>query len=494
MMTYRRYHPLTILFSIAGFLKNFGIIIVIMMLNIQSDSWLNRISRWLMLAALAATVISSILKWFTHRYAADTDAFRLEEGLFEKTERTVDYSRIQNIHRHRSLLHKLFGVTSVTFETGTSGMNASVKFDVLAPTEADKLEAAVHAVHHPVAVESGASDEEGSGPAAPADRTVHFTPTRKDTVKAAFTSFSFLVLIAAAASILSKLDSIFSVDDYLKGRFSGLLTNGWVVAAAVILLVLLSVIAGLVWTFLKYGSYEIASDNERIFIRKGTVDETAFTIAKGRVQGVEITQSFMKRMLGLAEVKLISAGDLGDEEHEVSTLYPFLPVERAHTMIHELLPQFKVLGGMHRLPIKSLAVRLMKPYWVWLIVTAALVYFRPSIFGLTLGWLLVAFVLLLLTAAGRAAGYWNTQYAMDGVYIQLSEGVFEKTTFLTRREKIIEASVKRTKLQQMTGLATIRFINRAHPVRHADLPDVPLQEALAFLRWYYGRQEDVQNR
>lgn len=489
MMKVRRYHPLSILFEFAAFLKSYAILAFVVVVNFGSDSWIARLGRILLLVSVALTIVASILKWFTRKYAVDELAFHLKSGIFEKTERTVYFDKIQNVQRHTSFLHKLFGMTSITFETGTSGMNSNVKFDALTRLEADRLESLVKEF---MQLGNPTTESETEKVAVTSERVVHFTPTRKDTIKASFTSFSFLIILVLGASLFSKVDQLFEVEDYVEGWIASVLTSGWIIAGIVVGLIVLAVTIGVIWTFVKYGNYEIASDEERIYISKGVLDETAFSIGKKRVQAVEITQSFMKRILGLAEVKLISAGNLGDDEDEVSSLYPFLPVKRAYAMIAELLPDYQVVPDTERLPRKSLLARLIKPYWFWLIVTIPLTFFRPEVFKLPIGWAIVSITLLVLLILSRVLGYWNTSYAVKGRFIQLSQGTFEKTTFLTRRDKIIEVSVKRTKLQQWFGVATIGLINRAKPVRHETLPDMPIEEAQQFVKWYAERTKNVQ--
>ncbi|MCM3756177.1 PH domain-containing protein [Sporosarcina aquimarina] len=489
MMDMKRYHPFSIIFDLANFVKNFAILVFFAVVNVGSDSGIARMGQILFLVSLVLSIIASVMKWLTRKYAVDEFAFHLKTGIFEKTERTVYFDKIQNVRRNTSFLHKLFGMTSITFETGTSGMNSNVKFDVLKRSEANRLETLVKEFIQP-----GDATTESEDETAPmiGDRIVHFTPTRKDTIKASFTSFSFLIILAIGVSLFSKLDKLYDVENYLGGWFVSVLTSAWIIAGFIVGLLVLAVTVGVIWTFVKYGNYEIASDGERIYISKGVLDETTFSIAKKRVQAVEITQSFMKRIFGLAEVKLISAGDLGDGEDEVSSLYPFLPVKRAYAMIAELLPDYQVVPDAERLPRQSLMARLIKPYWFWGIVTILLAYFRPEVFKLHIGWAIVSITFLVLLILSRVLGYWNTSYAVKGRFIQLSQGTFEKTTFLTRRDKIIEISVKRTKLQQWFGLATIGLINRAKPLRHETLPDMPIKEAQQFVKWYAERTKNVQ--
>src|SRR5699024_857622 len=165
------------------------------------------------------------------------------------------------------------------------------------------------------------------------ERTVHFNPTRRDVIKASFTSLSFLVLIPIILSLYVKADQLLNLEERTEGFTSAILESWWFIAIIIILLIVVSVIFGIVKVYLQYGKYEISSDEERIYITQGVIDETSFSILKRNVQAVSIDQSLMKRILGIAEVKLISAGSLkADEDNklEISSLYPFLPKESAY--------------------------------------------------------------------------------------------------------------------------------------------------------------------
>lgn len=480
-MNLKRYHPLTLVFDLFTFVKNMAIFaIILFVVNYGSKSFLFVWGRRVFAGIVVLTLLSLMFKWLTNRYAVDHQAFFMKSGLFTKTERTVYFDKVQNVQRRTSFIHILFRMTSITFETAADASDSNVEFKMVTKQEADRLESLVKAQHEEMTTESELPEVEM--------RTIHFSPTRRDIIKATFTSFNFLVLIALSASIFSKLDTIFDLEDKVEGWVLSVLTSGWLIAGIAIILMVVSVLAGFIWTYIKYGKYEIASDEKRIMIRKGMIDETEFTILKTRVQAIEITQSLIKRVLGLAEVKLISAGGLGEEEQEISTLYPFLPTERAYSMIEEMLPGYKVLRETKRLPLKSLFVRLAKPYWFWLIVTAVLAYFRPE------PWWIVSLSLLATAVVIRIVNYANTTYAMTDGFIQISEGVLEKATYLSRRDKIVEVKVNRSKLQQWTGLATVGIVNRAKPVRHETLEDVTLQEAVRFYSWYAGRVEEIKTK
>ncbi|GJM74681.1 hypothetical protein HMSSN036_68970 [Paenibacillus macerans] len=240
----------------------------------------------------------------------------------------IPFSKIQNINRHTTLFHRIFKVTAIRFETGMEGEDAAVEFRVISYAEADRLE---ERVAGPAKREDALTAADGDGAASevkPKDagdskRTLHFSPARKDLIKASFTSLSFLILIPLLFSLYSKADDFFDLEQQAQGVLAELMSTWWSAAATLSLLAAVSVVLGIAVTFVRYGGFELSSDAERIYIDKGMIERTAFSIAKERVQGVEVVQSLMKRLLGLAEVRLFTAGGEGKDEREVNSLYPF---------------------------------------------------------------------------------------------------------------------------------------------------------------------------
>lgn len=96
---------------------------------------------------LILSIIFVIFKWLTTTYKIDEVAFYLREGFFTKHKRTIPFSKVQNVNRHTTFLHKLIGKTSLKFETGMSGEGGTIKFEVLSKEEADHLEDWIEKVH-----------------------------------------------------------------------------------------------------------------------------------------------------------------------------------------------------------------------------------------------------------------------------------------------------------------------------------------------------------
>lgn len=505
----KRYSPINILYDLWKLIKNTFFLALLFIIKQGTHSAFIKYGRIAFLLFWVISIVYIILKWFTHKYKLDDTSFHIYSGIFNKSNRTVPFSKVQNINRRTSVFHRIFRVTSIRFETGMRGDDAAVEFEVISRGEADRLEQHLKAsvrdarevsevrdeVRDEIRAEAELGEtayEEMSGNAPPA-RRIHFRPTRRDTLKASFTSFSFFLLIPLILSIYSKINDIFHVENEAKGALNSIANSWWVITGIAILLLIACIAFGVIRTFMKYGKYEISSDDDSIYITKGVIDETAFSIAKNRVQAIEITQSIMKRIFGLAEVKLISAGNTDSEEDklEMNSLYPFLPAQRAYEMISELLPTYEITQEMTALPKVSFWVRLFRPSWTWIIATAALAYFKPVIWGISQAWWLISAILLLLIVVCRILAYFNTRYSINQQFVQFRLGSLTTTLFISKRDKIIEVKVKRSFYQKWLGLATVETVNRAKSVHHTEMKDVPNGLAVTFYQWYLGRREDI---
>jgi putative membrane protein len=479
----KRLHPFKIPFEFWKLLKgNAFFIIMLYVLNFGSEKTYMKVLQIGFLVYLIWKVISIILKWYTYKYQIKEGIIYITSGLISKSYRTVPLHKVQNVQQRTTLFHKIFSLTSLTFETGMTGDQGTVPFEVISRREAERLEGEYASKQEIPVIEVDIPEERIAEPTH--GKTIHFTPTKQDVLKASFTSLSFLALIPILATLYNTLDDFINLEN-AEGFLAKLLDTWWIITIVLAGLICVAVAFGIVSTFVKYGKYEISSDHERIYIKKGVLDESAFSIQKEKVQAVEITQSIIKRLLGLAEVKLVSAGNTGDEELETNTLYPFLSIERAYGMVEEILPAYKVERSMKPLSKQAFKIRMLRPSFFWILTTLAIYYFKPSLWYISL-------ILLVLIYSLRIMDYKNSRYLLNDEFIQFKSGSLETSLFITKRSKVIQIEVERSKLQKLFGLATIETINRSKPVHHTKLQDVTVEYADEFYTWYMGRTKNIQ--
>ncbi|MDL4840982.1 PH domain-containing protein [Aquibacillus rhizosphaerae] len=495
-----RYHPLTMVFKIYHLVKNsllFALILFVFQRN--SEFWLYEYGRYAFVFMFVWRLVYIVIAWIFERYEWEGRTFHLHKGIFVKHTSTIPFSKIQNVTRKTGIIHKIFGHTSLTFETAMDGEDDAIHFEVLTKKHANYLldlvkpgettiPDEVHKEAKPLdeSVDEYADKQEK-------DRTIHFTPMRKDLWKASFTSLSFLAILPFIGGAYDYFEPFLPETDQVEGLFQRLLANAWLFLGIIVLAVIVAVVFGMVRTFIRYGKYEISSDATYIYIDRGVLDESYFSIEKRKVQGLEINQTWIRRIFGLAEVKLISTANPNMENGavNVNSLYPFLPIEKAYQLIEDLLPVYQLDVELARLPRKSLWIKLLRPSWLWILATIGLFYFKPDFLQIDQAWWILSLGLLCIIVLNRILDYLHTRYAVTSDQVQWWHGGITSRMFITKRKNVIEMSYSQTRLQKHFQVASVSTINRSVPAHIEIINDIPLTYARVIQDWYLKRQEDI---
>ncbi|MBY0148930.1 PH domain-containing protein [Neobacillus niacini] len=469
----KRYHPAFIVVELLSFFKgSIGFFLFLFVLKAASTATWVLWGRYIFVIACVITILSILLKWFYHRYEIAGDSIVVYEGIFVKRQRTVAIDRIHNQVSNTTFVHRWFGLTSLSLETGTIGDNATFTFPVITEGEKQRILLSLESGKEPIAAVNDGEIENRS------KRTVHFRSTKKDIVKASFTSFSFLAIFPILTAIYFNLAEFFQIEESAENALDYLLIHWWMLIVLFVLALVLSVGIGFIKTSMKYGNYVISNDTERIYIEKGIGNFTSFSIQKHKVQAVIVEQTILKRILGLASIKLLSASTSGDEDsQETSSLYPFMPKHEAYQILHTMLPHYHIEENMNRFPLKVLWLKLLQPYYVTILAIIGLVIFKRE-------WLWAAIIVFGLSILSRILDYWFTSYIRHGKTVQIRKGGFTNETFVTHRERIQQITVKHSWLQRKFGVATLTFTNKAKPLHESELYGVSKEEAGTFFNWY----------
>ncbi|MDN7228406.1 PH domain-containing protein [Planococcus sp. N064] len=474
------------LFQLVSLVKgSVFVIFYLFILKAGSNSAFILTLKGLFIAFLIFSVIKIFLNWVYTRYEISETAVTLYLGIFVKHQRNVELKRIQNVQQTTNFLHRMLKLTSLTLETGTTGEEAAVKFPVLSHAEADRIKGLVEEAKRVHAEPpNSVAEEEAIAPPPLPERKVHFTAGTKDLVKAAFTSLSMFAIFPILFSLYFQFDDFFNLDETSQSVFAFFASRLWLLVPVLAAALLLSAVIGFITTYSKYGKFVISADEQRIYIRKGVFTETQFSIRKDKVQAIKIEQPFLKRLLGMAEVKLVSAGSVGDDDAEINSLFPFLPVKEAYRLVEELLPQYRIAGSMEALPKSALWLRLLRPYYFWVAATVALAVFKTE-------WLWLSAPLLVIFIVARFLEYRYTRYSLTERFIQIRTGAFSANTLLTKRVKVQEIQVTHSWLQRKFGVSSLHFHNRSKPLLATELKDVPRETGAKFYGWFKDRTHFV---
>ena len=468
----KRYHPAIILFNIASFIKeNFFLIIILFVINIGSTSKWIVWGRYALIALFFVYILYSILKWYIETYEITREAFIFRDGVIIKNQRNIPFERIQDHHSKTNFLHQLLGITSLKLETGTSDKDANIAFPAISLQEEARILESLLKKERKIEVDAQHEEE----------RAVYFESTNKDTIKAAFTSFSFLALFPLLLTGYFQLDEWLNIEETSKQVLHYFERNMWIWIPLGLVTLAAAFAVGYLQTLFKYGNFVISADKDRIYITRGVFTTNAYSIQKSRVQAIKIQQSLLKRIFGMVEIKLVSAGqEIIGSETEVNSLYPFMDKKRAYQLVNQLLPDYHIVENMHRLPKKILWLKLIRPYYFTLAAIIILSFVKRE-------WLYAAAIVLLAEVIFRLLDYQFTSYLQEEEYIQVREGGLFTRTIHTKWRNLQQIEVSHTWLQRRFGVTTIQFYNRAKPFQLTILMDLSKEEAVAFYERFCRR-------
>src|SRR5699024_1435070 len=502
----KRYSPRTIFYDVGSFIKNtIFLYILVYFFNKDSTSLLMFIARYAGIILPFLIIILSIAVWLTHKYSLSDTTCYVYSGIFNKKTQSIPLRKIQNMNEERNFLHKLLRVTTLNMETAASGDDATISFqvisaeearrikehvlkaknepDLIGNTEAAQTECSQLAMEHTIENESFATDP----------KMIHFQPTIKDTIKASFTSFSFFLIFPIILTIYNRISDTYDFDGFISKWMDKILATPLLFALTIIVVLIIAILFGRIKTYLQYGKFEIASDEKMIYITKGILNETSFSVPKERVQAVNIEQSFIKRILGIAEVQLITAGGsmLDTDRVALNKLYPFFPKKLAYEMVHTLLPTYSIADEMKSLRKNDLFLKLLRLSWLWISFTAYLLYKRPILISIPYSWLWLILMSLAFIICSRVLQFKQSKYLFEDQLIQLQTGGFNRSLFVSKRNQVIEVQMSRSFIQKKCHVATIGITNRAQPIHVETIRDIAAEDAQQFLQWYQYRIQEV---
>lgn len=469
----KRQHPLNILFNIIKSIREIIVpIVIFIVLN------LNDFSSITMLFGLAALIIYLIYRlivnifiWKNNTYLFTEDNIELVEGRFISNKRTVALHRIQSYQQQTTFFHKLFRLTSFTIVTGTD----NIKLDMITKEELERITNILKNVQ-PAEQEQLETNTDDHLTRTPVKK--HYDITFNEIIIISLTSLYFLAIIPILLTIYSQLGNVIDVEKYATD-FYNFATQSLIIAIVIVIFIfLISFGVGLITMFLRLGKYQVSSDSKQIYISRGILNTTNYTIPREKINGILIQKPFTKRLFRLVKVKFVSLGDIFEEvQTETDVLFPFIANKRLKKLLPEIVQDYPVKRAVHRLPKKAIIASLINPFIFYAIVTSIVFYFWPTFWYIPV-------IIFILTVIITITEVLQSHFISDETFIQFQTGALSPEIFVTRLLKIDEVNVTQTWIQRKLGLATISISTREKPHHVATMKNIQERIAFDYYNWY----------
>lgn len=467
-----RLHPISLLFDLIHYIRTN---IIPALVGVSGAATGSMFGIWLAGIIFIPTVLAAVIRYVTLRYGIREGELIVTEGLFFRRLRTVPVSKIQNVDMVQNVLHRLFKVAEVRIETA-SGMEAEASLRVLSMKQVADLRAEIFLVR---AGQSAAAEQAGPPSAAESAKVLLQIPLNW-LARAGIASGRGMIILGLIVGTayqfntsdfvdLNRLRKIIPTDI---STTETAVASAIVIVAALVLLRLLSI----VWFVLRFYGYQLSSHGNELRISCGLFTKLSATIPRRRIQFISVHRSLAMRWMGLATVRIETAGGAGNRNEDAATVVsrrwfvPVIPQDRVPELIAELRPG--LVWDETRfdwVPLSPHAARRLVRLAViqgMLLAGLGLVWTRP--WGWTAG---IALLPALI--------WWALKKSRSMRYAQFQEGVIYRSGILTRKtsvtffEKIQTLGLHQSPLDRRWRMARLRVDTAAAgPAEHQI--DVPL--------------------
>ncbi|MBC1363128.1 PH domain-containing protein [Listeria welshimeri] len=445
MFEERRLHPIALIKEIITNIRRNIVPIVVGLFSvfraINSRGYLPNWAVYLIIVIVVLLVLTpAVLKYITYKYTLEDQGIRIKYGLIFRKNTYIPYERIQTVQKKQWFFFIPFNVCQVLIET--AGGNGKAEADLVAVPvgvvdELKDLRDGKKAAIQEVAPETEEKEVAEAEIEAPEKTVVLQT---KQLILMAVTSGGVFGTLLIVLAFMQQFRDVIPTD-WMETQAEQLWKMGIIVFIILIILLLL-VLWGIsiVTTLFKYFQFKLMKYPHSLVIEKGLLERNHTTISLARIQGITIIESPLRQMLGLVAVKVITAGNSGDEKQSGDILLlPIMKKDLALKTLKEMLPNYVFeIEEMERAPKSSLR-RFLRIYLIWTIFPALV----ASIMFFPLG--LLSFILPILAgikaiSSYRATGLFTEKHTL----LVQSRPFISKLTHIIRKERIQGLSIRQS--------------------------------------------------
>jgi putative membrane protein len=320
-----------------------------------------------LLALVVLTVLLGlrVLAWQRFRWSFDGEVMRVEQGVLSRSRRIVDAERVQQVELDRPFVQRLLGVATLRIETAGSDAGPEVELRVLGLSEALALREALQpraasssADAPPAAGDPDEDLDEALAPRGAAPEVVLRLPLRRVAL-AAVTGAQLLIAPALLAGLLQLagdrtdelIDAAIAWLMELQAGGSGPEARTWLLGAVAVSVV--AVATTLVVSVVRDGAFVVLRVGDDLVLRRGLLGTRESTVPLRRVQVVRVTANPLRRALGVAALRIHSAGGSAGGDGDRRAVIPLVRVDELPGLLADLLPELSSLPTLRPHPVAA---------------------------------------------------------------------------------------------------------------------------------------------
>lgn len=465
--------------------------------------------QWIFLILAVPSILVAIAQWMVFRFRVEGEDLVIDSGVLSRRRRVIPLGRVQNIDLEQSILERMAGVAELRLETASGGRETEASLTVLGLEEAQQLQVNLLELRAaalrrsapaspPAATDDGLRSHAASAghvPAVAQSGQAATEPTQRpllrlstaDLAIAGATSNEAGLIAAGMATLIEVADDIVGLT-WLGSWLEAVFSEGARIGVAGALSALVFIVAAFIvlgWlssilvTVVRFHGFTLIRQGTNLRREYGLFSRHRSTVPLERVQAVRVEETLLRRALGLAALKIETAGASprqqgGDGGGRAEAFVPIARRNEVGRLLSEVFEDAR-FDDVEMNPVSPLSRRrsfnrLAIPITLLTVGLAVLV---------DRSWAALALLLvpawLLAHAQYRARGW-----ARPAGYTVVRNGVTTRTSWVVPERKIQTLHLQESPFQRRRDLGTL-IIDTAAGGRAARVVDLVSETGIGLL-------------
>ena len=369
-------------------------------------------------------------------------ASSIERGVFRHTTRVIPLDRVRGVDLQAPSLHRALGLVQVEVEAAAGGSSgAELTLAAVSAAEGERLR------HVLLSQRRLAPDADSDAPTA----RVLYRATPRLLVAGGLTSgrhiLAPLAVIGVIVNFADDLPGALGerILDSIADRAPTDAVGIALLVAAVVLVALALAAAG---SLLTDWNFELKDEGDRLVAQRGLLTRRAVAIDRGRVRGLDLLDSPLRRPFGLVGVRAIAGGIQGGRAGRAA-LAPVIAQAEAHELVRALDPQIDPDAPLEPHPRAARTRRYVR-------ALAAPVALVPVVLVLQWWWAVAALLFLAVSAVPLARDrYLQLGHLFDGRRLTVRSGSLQRRRAALDSSAVVSYLVRQSPAQARAGLCSV---------------------------------------
>lgn len=397
------------------------------------------LNNFIKFTSLLIAIIYGLYRWITFKYKVDNEGIRIKKGIFMKTDTYITKNKIKSMDITKGVIPRLFGLVQLkmTIE-GTENNKPIIKLIAITKNEALYIQNNLFSK----SIKSNFKDN---------NTFSTITLSNKDLLLTALTSNS---IIPAFITILM---GCYQFNDQLYKKIGMPYIESIKNYNIMIVIYWFGIILILAWTLslirtiLRFGSFQLHGNKQKLFIQKGILEKKETIISINDIKAIRIEESIFKQPFGYASIYVESNNSENENKRITMVLHPFIKIKKVESFLNTFSLPYPSLIRINTLPNKSKIRYIFRK--IILAISISIINFT----NITNNLFLSIFIIIIFSIWGYLQ-FRDTSYGFSENNFLLTSRLINKNTVIFNRKHIETIRFSQTLLQRKKNLQSLKII------------------------------------